>query len=91
MKSVCCITVKPASPSMPPGMSGRRPKFTSPRFVEPRKIVLVDGILLYVEPELRKLFDVKIYVDTDADIRLIRRIRRDIAERGRTLDSVVAQ
>lgn len=61
------------------------------RRVEPRKIVLVDGILLYVEPELRKLFDVKIYVDTDADIRLIRRIRRDIAERGRTFESVVAQ
>jgi len=61
------------------------------RRVEPRKIVLVDGILLYAEPELRKLFDVKIYVDTDADIRLIRRIRRDIAERGRTFESVVAQ
>ena len=61
------------------------------RRVEPRKVILVDGILIYVEPELRKLFDVKIFVDTDADIRLIRRIRRDIAERGRTVDSVVAQ
>ena len=61
------------------------------RRVEPKKVILVDGILLYVEPELRKVFDVKIYVDTDADIRLIRRIKRDIAERGRTLDSVVAQ
>jgi uridine kinase len=59
--------------------------------VEPRKVVLVDGILIYAEPELRKLFDVKIYVDTDADLRLIRRIKRDIAERGRTLESVVAQ
>jgi uridine kinase len=61
------------------------------RRVEPRKVILVDGILIYVEPELRKLFDVRIYVDTDSDIRLIRRIRRDIAERGRTLDSVVEQ
>ena len=56
------------------------------RRIEPRKVILVDGILIYAEPDLRKLF-----VDTDADIRLIRRIRRDIAERGRTLDSVTAQ
>ena len=61
------------------------------RRVEPRKVILVDGILIYVEPELRKLFDVRIFVDTDADIRLIRRIKRDIAERGRTLENVVAQ
>jgi uridine kinase len=61
------------------------------RRVEPRKVILVDGILIYAEPELRKLFDVKIYVDTDADIRFIRRLKRDIAERGRTVESVVAQ
>jgi uridine kinase len=61
------------------------------RRVEPRKVILVDGILIYAEPELRKLFDVKIYVDTDADIRFIRRLKRDIAERGRTVDSVVKQ
>jgi uridine kinase len=61
------------------------------RRIEPRKVILVDGILIYTEVELRKLFDVKIFVDTDADIRLIRRIKRDIAERGRTLESVVAQ
>jgi uridine kinase len=61
------------------------------RRLEPRKVILVDGILIYVEAELRKLFDVKIFVDTDADIRLIRRINRDIAERGRTLESVVSQ
>ena len=59
--------------------------------VEPRKVILVDGILIYVEAELRKLFDVKIFVDTDSDVRLIRRIKRDIAERGRTVDSVVEQ
>ena len=61
------------------------------RRVTPRKVILVDGILIYVEPELRKLFDVKIFVDTDPDIRLIRRIKRDIAERGRSFESVVAQ
>lgn len=61
------------------------------RRVEPRKVILVDGILIYAEPELRKLFDVKIYVDTDADIRFIRRLKRDIAERGRSVESVVAQ
>lgn len=61
------------------------------RRVEPRKVILVDGILIFAEPELRKLFDVKIYVDTDADIRLIRRLKRDIAERGRSVESVVAQ
>jgi uridine kinase len=58
---------------------------------EPRQVVLVEGILLYVEPELRELFDFKIYVDTDADVRLIRRLRRDMAERGRTLDDVLRQ
>jgi len=61
------------------------------RRVEPMRVVLVEGILIFAEPELRKLFDVKIFVDTDADVRLIRRIRRDIAERGRTLESVVEQ
>ena len=61
------------------------------RRIEPRKVILVDGILIYAEPELRKLFDVKIYVDTDADIRLIRRLKRDMAERGRSVESVVEQ
>jgi uridine kinase len=61
------------------------------RRVEPTRVILVEGILIFAEPELRRLFDVKIFVDTDADIRLIRRIRRDIAERGRTLESVVEQ
>ena len=50
-----------------------------------------EGILLFAEPDLRELFDLKIYVDTDADIRFIRRLNRDIEERGRTADSVVKQ
>lgn len=59
--------------------------------VQPRGVILVEGILIFVEPELRSLFDVKIFVDTDSDIRLIRRLQRDIAERGRTTESVIKQ
>jgi len=59
--------------------------------VQPRPIIMVEGILIFAEPELRKLFDVKIFVDTDADIRFIRRLVRDIEERGRTMTSVVEQ
>jgi uridine kinase len=59
--------------------------------VEPKPVILVEGILVFVEEELRRLFNVKIYVDTDADIRFIRRLRRDIEERGRTVNSVINQ
>jgi uridine kinase len=59
--------------------------------VEPQRVALVDGILVFSEPSLREVFDVKLYVDADADIRFIRRLRRDIAERGRTMESVVKQ
>lgn len=59
--------------------------------VEPAPIILVEGILIFVEKELRELMDVRIFVDTDADIRFIRRLRRDMNERGRSLDSVVQQ
>lgn len=59
--------------------------------VEPRLVVLVDGILIFAEAELRELFDVKIFVDTDSDIRFIRRLERDIAERGRSMEFVVKQ
>ena len=59
--------------------------------VEPRPVILVDGILILAEPALRQLFDMKIYVDTDADLRFIRRLERDVAERGRTPQSVVHQ
>ena len=54
-------------------------------------IIMVEGILLFHDPRLRDLFDLKIYVDTDADIRLIRRVMRDVTERGRTVESVFAQ
>ena len=59
--------------------------------VEPQPIILVEGILVLAEATLRPLFDVKIFVDTDADIRLIRRLSRDIAERGRTAELVISQ
>ena len=59
--------------------------------VEPRDVVLAEGILLFHFPEVRELLDVKIYVDTPADIRLLRRFRRDIRERGRTFESVGEQ
>ncbi len=61
------------------------------RRVELAPVILVEGILVFAEPELRKLFDVKIYVDTDADVRFIRRLRRDIEERGRSVESVCEQ
>ena len=59
--------------------------------VKPRGVILVEGILIFAEPALRALFDVKIYVDTDADIRFIRRLQRDIEERGRTTEMVIRQ
>jgi len=59
--------------------------------LQPRDVVIVDGILVLAERELRDLLDIKIFVDTDADERFIRRVRRDINERGRTLESVIGQ
>ncbi|MGQ9600023.1 MAG: uridine kinase [Anaerolineae bacterium] len=59
--------------------------------VEPSRVILVEGILIFADRELRQLMDVKIYVDTDPDIRFIRRLQRDIAERGRTMESVIHQ
>lgn len=59
--------------------------------VDPHPIVMVEGILIFADPQLRALFDVKIFVDTDADLRFIRRLERDIRERGRTAESVIQQ
>ena len=59
--------------------------------VAPHRVILVEGILIFVDASLRKLFDIKIFVDTDADIRFIRRLQRDISERGRTTESVIKQ
>lgn len=59
--------------------------------VEPRDIVILEGILILSEKEIRDLLDIKIFVDTDSDVRVIRRILRDIKDRGRTLESVILQ
>ncbi len=59
--------------------------------VEPKKIIMLEGILILNNEDIRNLCDIKIFVDTDSDVRVIRRIERDIKERGRTLDSVIEQ
>jgi uridine kinase len=59
--------------------------------VEPQRVIIVEGILIFGEPTLRELFDVKIFVDTDSDLRFIRRLQRDITERGRTTENVIRQ
>ncbi len=59
--------------------------------VASRRVILVEGILIFVEAALRDLFDIKVFVDTDADIRFIRRLQRDISERGRTTETVIKQ
>ena len=59
--------------------------------VHPAKVVVVEGILIFENRELRDLCDIKVFIDTDADVRILRRILRDVSERGRTLDSVITQ
>ncbi len=59
--------------------------------MQPREIIIIEGIMILEDERLRQLMDIKIFVDTDADVRIIRRITRDINERGRTLDSVIEQ
>jgi uridine kinase len=59
--------------------------------VEPKPIVIVEGILIYADPRLLEQMDIKVFVDTPDDIRFIRRLRRDLAERGRTVESVIEQ
>ncbi|NJW51591.1 uridine kinase [Salinimicrobium oceani] len=57
--------------------------------IDPRKVIIVEGILILTHPDIREMFDIKIYVHADSDERLIRRLKRDIAERGRDLDEVL--
>lgn len=59
--------------------------------IEPRKVIIVEGILIFENEELRRLMDIRIFVDTDADIRLCRRVKRDVNKRGRSLESVLTQ
>ncbi|MFW3332659.1 uridine kinase [Aerococcus viridans] len=57
--------------------------------VQPKEVIIIEGILIFSDKELRDLMDIKVFVDTDDDIRIIRRIKRDMAERGRSLDSII--
>jgi uridine kinase len=59
--------------------------------IHPKDVILVDGILLFADPRLRALFDIKIFVDVADDVRFIRRLQRDVSERGRTMDDVIRQ
>lgn len=59
--------------------------------VEPKRLIIFEGIMVFFDPKIRNLLDLKLYVDTPDDIRFIRRLKRDIEERGRTLDSVIQQ
>ncbi|MBP3736977.1 MAG: uridine kinase [Lachnospiraceae bacterium] len=59
--------------------------------IRPTKIIVVEGIMIFAAPELRELMDIRIFVDADADVRILRRIMRDVKERGRTLESVIDQ
>lgn len=81
------------------GMSIERPVYdfvihnrrSETETVEPAKVIIVEGILIFENKELLDLFDIKVFIDTDADVRIIRRILRDVRERGRSLDSVINQ
>lgn len=66
-------------------------RLDSARRLAPKEIIIIEGILIFVDKRLRDQMDIKIFIDADADERLLRRIRRDIVERGRSIDSVMAQ
>jgi uridine kinase len=66
-------------------------RLSETRHVEPKPIVIVEGILIFADPRLLEQMDIKVFVDTPDDIRFIRRLRRDLAERGRTVESVIEQ
>ena len=78
-------------------MSTRRLRLRAPRPhhghrpAAPRRAIIVEGILIFADAALRRLMDIKVFVDTDDDTRVIRRLQRDVAERGRTMDSVIEQ
>ena len=69
----------------------RHARLTTTESALPRRAIIVEGILVFVDAGLRALMDIKVFVDTDDDTRFIRRLRRDVAERGRTMESVIEQ
>ena len=70
---------------------GKHERSTETRHISDHLVVVLEGILIYHDPELRALMDIKLFVDADSDVRLIRRLRRDILERGRSVDSILRQ
>src|SRR6185436_5774742 len=69
----------------------RQARLTQTERFDPRRALIVEGILIFADAALRELMDLKVFVDTDSDTRFIRRLQRDVAERGRTVDSVIDQ
>lgn len=69
----------------------RHARLTEKDTLQPRRALIVEGILIFTDSELRELMDIKVFVDTDSDTRFIRRLQRDVAERGRTMESVIDQ
>ena len=59
--------------------------------ISPAPVVILEGILIFTDPELCRLLDLRVFVDTDADVRILRRISRDVTQRGRSLDSIITQ
>ena len=85
------VLIKGSSVEVPVYDFASHSRKTETQRVEPRKVMIVEGILVLAEPELRKRIDIKLFVDTPSDIRFLRRLTRDIESRGRTLQSVVQQ
>jgi len=69
----------------------RHARLPETELFSPRRAIIVEGILVFTSPELRQLMDVKVFVDTDSDTRFIRRLQRDVADRGRTMETVIEQ
>ncbi len=69
----------------------RHARLSETETFQPRRALIVEGILVFTDPALRDLMDIKVFVDTDSDTRFIRRLQRDVADRGRTMDSVIDQ
>ena len=69
----------------------RHARLSETETFQPRRALIVEGILVFTDPALRELMDIKVFVDTDSDTRFIRRLQRDVAQRGRTMDSVIDQ
>ena len=85
------VLCKGSSVEVPKYDFGRYARLEVTQRVEPRKVIIVEGILVLAEPELRKRIDIKLFVDTPADVRFMRRLVRDIKSRGRSMESVIEQ